>query len=296
MPEPRNDDEDDRIDDRRRLKKKGRKKKPKRRGSPMALIIGGAIAGVLLVGGVVVAVVMLTRGKSVPVPPPPDPFPDMVAHWSFDDLRVDNAKEQTTVRDSTGRGNDGILSGGRMAPGIRGNALFLDGSESTYLDVSKAKDLNFVDNADLTLAAWYQTKERVGTILAFRNSEKLTQLDLYVRDNHLLGIIGDDADQGPGHAFVWCDAVNDGQWHHAALVRKGKFIELYYDGMKAGFDARGQSGGKITGDMRYIGVNLKFSQEDLRKIPRIGFKGGIDEVYVFKRALSPQDIQALMKR
>jgi hypothetical protein len=223
-------------------------------------------------------------------PPPQDPFPNMIAHWSFDNVK------DGKVTDQTGRGNNGVLTGGRLAPGVKGDALWLDGRDDQYCELNQSKDLNFAEGAELTIAAWYQTKDRAGTILAFRNSERRTQLDLYVRDNHLLGIIGGDDDTGPNHAFVWCDPVNDGNWHHAALTRKGKFIELFYDGVSVKVDANGRSGGPLTGDMRYIGVNLKFDENEKRLIPRIGFKGGIDEVYVFSRALQAHEIQKLMKR
>jgi Concanavalin A-like lectin/glucanases superfamily len=293
MPK-RADDSD--LEDRPQSRRRPGKKKTRKRRTPLALILGLSIGGfVLLVGGGV-AIILLVRDRSAAGPPPPGPFPNMLAHWSFDELRTDPATEITTVLDGSGRGNNGVLTGGRIAAGRKGNALWLDGRDDQYLDVSGNKDLNFAEGSEFTVAAWYQTKERVGTILAFRNSQRKTQLDLYVRDNHLLGIIGGDEDTGPEHAFIWCDPVNDGGWHHAALTRSGKFIELFYDGVEVGKDARGVSGGRITSDMRYIGCNLKFNDDEKKIIRRVGFKGAIDEVYVFSRALKWQEIQALMKR
>jgi hypothetical protein len=214
----------------------------------------------------------------------------MLAHWSFDDVR------DMKVVDSTGRGNDGVLTGGRIAPGVKGNALWLDGRDDQYCDVSSSKELYFAPNAEFTIAAWYTTKERWGTILAFRHSDSPCQLDLYVRTDHLLAIVGDDTDLDGKHAFLWWDTVNDGQWHHVAVTRKGSMVSMFCDGAFIKNISTTRSGGQISGNMRYIGANLKFTQEDLRKIPRVGFKGGIDEVYVFSRALSEQEIRALMKR
>jgi Concanavalin A-like lectin/glucanases superfamily len=289
---------DDDIDDRprRRSTRTGPKKSKKKGGPSVGLIVGLTIGGIVLLGGGAVGAVLLLRDRSTGSGAGSDQFPNMIAHWSFDDFQTDKATEVTTVRDSTGRGNNGKLVGGRLAPGKKGNALWLDGRDDQYLDISVGKDLNFADGAEFTVAAWYQTSERFGTILAYRGNDLKNQLDLYVRTNHLLGIVGDDRDPGPNHAFIWCDPKNDGQWHHAALTRKGKVIELYYDGMSVGKDMTGNCAGPITGDMRMIGCNLKFVEDDEKLFGRRGFKGAIDEVYMFSRALTAPEIGMLMKR
>jgi len=289
--------DDDDFDDRpHHTRKRSQHGRPKKKETSVAVVVGLVVGGIVLLGGGSLAAFFLLRDKSTGAVVEQDPFPGMLAHWSFDDYTVDDARQVINVKDSTGRGNNGVATGGRIAPGKKGNAYWADGREDQYIDVSKSKDLNFADGAELTIAAWYQTSERWGTILAFRNSQAKTQLDLYVRTNHLLGIVGDDRDEGPDHAFVWCDPVNDGQWHHAALTRHGKIIELFYDGVSVGKDMTGKCGGPITGDMRYIGCNLKFNDDERQKIPRVGFKGGIDEVYVFSRALTAPEIQRLMRR
>lgn len=288
----RHDDDDDRP--RHRKHHHGHKKKA---GTPVALVVGLVVGGILLLGGGALAAILLLRDKSTQNATAEDPFPGMIAHWSFDDVpKVDEDKGTFTIRDSTGRGNTGSMTGGRLSPGRRGNALWLDGRDDQYMDVSGGKALNFADGAEFTLAAWYKTSQSHGTILAFRSNEFKTQLDLYVRTNHLLGIVGDDRDPGPHHAFIWCDVLNDGEWHHAALTRFGKTIELFYDGMSAGKDMTGNCAGPITGDLRTIGCNRKFVEDDERRFGRPGFNGGIDEVYIFSRALSAAEIQKLMRR
>jgi hypothetical protein len=213
----------------------------------------------------------------------------MLAHWPLDEAPGER------LVDKTGRGNDGRLVGGGFGPGVKGKAFFLDGRDDQYADLSQCKDLNFAAGAEFTLAAWYQTSESHGTILAFRHSTGTCQCDLFVRTNHLLAVIGDDKDVSGG-SFVWCDAVNDGKWHHAAVTRKGKTIELYYDGQSAGTDTNSKATGSITTDLRAVGCNLRFVQDNERQFGRRGFKGAIDEVYVFGRALPAGEIRALMKR
>lgn len=288
----RHDDDDDRP--RRRNGHGHRKKKT---GMPVVLIVALVVGGTVLLGGGALAAIFLMRDKTTQDTTADDPFPGMIAHWSFDDVpKVDEDKGVFIVRDSTGRGNDGSMTGGRFSPGRKGNALWVDGRDDQYMDVSGGKDLNFADGAEFTLAAWYKTPGPTGTIAAFRSNQFRTQLDLYVRTNHLLGIVGDDRDPGPHHAFIWCDPVNDGEWHHAALTRFGKTIELFCDGMSVGKDMTGNCAGPITGDLRSIGCNRKFVEDDERRFGRPGFNGGIDEVYIFSRALSAAEIQKLMRR
>lgn len=190
------------------------------------------------------------------------------------------------------------MTGARLAPGRKGNALWLDGRDDQYVDVSKARDLHFAADTELTIAAWFQANEKyAGTIVAFHHPTLPTQLDIFVRDHRTIGIVGDDQDTGR-HGFVWSHAptASDGQWHHAALTRRGKFVEYFYDGVSQGVDAQGNSGGKLSGGRGAIGCNLRFVDDDVRNFGRPGFKGAIDEVYVFSRALKAEEVQALMKR
>jgi hypothetical protein len=296
MPKHRYDDDDDDFDDRPRRRNR-RTGKSRRAGPSVALVVGLVTAGVLLLGGGIVAAVLLTRDRGQPAAPN-DPFPGMLAHWSFDDVRSEAGGERTVIRDGTGRGNDGVLVGGQLAPGRKGNALWLDGRDDQYVDVSQGKDLTFAPDTELTVAAWFQAREKYsGTIVAFHHPTLATQLDLYVRDHRVIGIIGDDQDTGK-HGFVWAHAptASDGQWHHVALTRRGKFVEVFYDGASQGVDAQGNSGGRLSGGMGAIGCNLRFVQDDVRNFGRPGFRGAIDEVYVFSRALRADEIQALMRR
>jgi Concanavalin A-like lectin/glucanases superfamily len=301
MPKRNSKDDDDEDGDRPRPKRKQSSgRRPKKRGMPVGLIVGLAIGGVLLLGGVVVAIVMLTRGKPVQAAAPPDPFPNMLAYWSFDDIRV-NADETITINDGTGRKNHGKMVGGKLAPGRKGNALWLDGREDTYVDVSTAKDLSFAPQAELTIAAWFLAREKYsGTIVAFHGPTTPTQLDIFVRDNRVIGIIGDDQDTGQ-HGFVWAEknpnpTASNGQWHHVAMTRKEKFVEVFYDGISQGVDARGNSGGKLSGGMGAIGCHLGFVRDNIKNFGRAGYNGAIDEVYVFSRALKQNEVQALMNR
>jgi len=292
-------DDDDFDDDRPHRPRKRPHGKPKRKGTPVALVVGLVVGGTLLLGGGALAAILLLRDRSTGTAAAQDPFPGMLAHWSFDDYQIDDARQVINVKDSTGRGNNGVITGGRLAPGKKGNALWLDGRDDQYMDVSAAKELTFAPGSELTIAAWFQTRDKFGgTIVAFRHPTLPTQLDIYSRDNRVIGIVGDDDDEEGRHAFKWdpSPTASDGQWHHVALTRRGKTVQLFYDGVSQGEDLQGNSGGRLSGGLGAVGCNLRFVKDDEHRFGRAGFKGAIDEVYVFSRALTGPEIQQLMRR
>src|SRR5262249_21131112 len=122
-------DEDDDIDDRprHRTKPRGGKGKKKKRGPSVGLIVGLTLGGIVLLGGGAVGAVLLLRDRSTGSGSQQDAFPGMLAHWSFDDYQVNKANDVTTIRDSTGRGNNGKLVGARIGPGKKGTGMVLDG-------------------------------------------------------------------------------------------------------------------------------------------------------------------------
>jgi hypothetical protein len=274
-------------------KKKKKKPEPKRSGKP--LLLAAAIGGsVLLLAGVATAAYFLTREKPATVQKR-DEFPGMLAHWSFDD--------SSPGRDLTGHGNDAVLNGGSFAAGKKGKAFVCEGRDDQFMDLGQGKELNFYQDGAFTVAFWFQTKDDPGTIFSMRHTELPGQIDVFMRTNHVVGIVGDDTDDGTGparHAFCWCHPANDGQWHHIALMRytendKG-YIQIYYDGQLQDKDTHGAVRGKITTNLRTLGCERKFLLMEEKRFGRAGYKGAIDEVYIFNRALLQEDVLKLMQR
>src|SRR4051812_11013014 len=129
MPRPTSDDD---SEPRPKVKKKKRKKSP---GPNKSLILGLAIGGgFLLLAGIGTAIYFFTREKPVPVVKK-DEFPGLMAHWSFDD--ADPGK------DTSGRGNDGILNAGTIVTGKKNKGISFGGRDDQFIELSKGNDLNF---------------------------------------------------------------------------------------------------------------------------------------------------------
>jgi hypothetical protein len=175
---------------------------------------------------------------------------------------------------------------------VKGTGLRLDG-KAAYADLSPA-GLPFAAGAPFTLGAWVQTAAPDGVIVSFRNrASPFPVIELGVRTGKLSGWVRDDA-SGQGGAKLLGGRADDGQWHHAALAREPDgTIELYLDGAPQGRDKGANSGGAITTNFRALGAD-RFVLMTGKKAP--GFlAGGIDEVRVYDRRLSADEIAALAR-
>jgi hypothetical protein len=276
------EDEDYQLQPRRR---KARKK------SSVGLWAGLGIGGVVLVAGAVVLVLVLIRSSGSGAGASRfRHVPGLVAHWSFDEVH------DGTVLDQSGRGNHATLQGGRLAPGVHGQALWLDGQADQFCDLGSSNDFNFGADAGFTFAGWFTTSEPSATILSLRNQQANTQIDLLVREGRLIIVVGDDLDPGPHNAFVFAQKPNDGKWHHFAFARTGDTIELFLDGETQGTAKALRSGGPITTNLRALGSERLWLLNNDIRWGSPSFRGGIDEVCIFNRTLGGAEIQTLMER
>src|SRR2546425_7902218 len=77
-------------------------------------------------------------------------------------------------------------------------------------------------------------------------------------------------------------AYNDGTWHHAAAVLRSGLVELYVDGVLVAQDTTNP----IT--------SVRVSPQIIVGLVASGFVRDIDEVFVFSRALTGQEIAGLV--
>jgi hypothetical protein len=227
-------------------------------------------------------------GPPAGVPPATD-FPGLIGYWPLDQGPLRKAP------DASGNGHDASLVGGPPGRllGVRGFALQF-GLES-YMDYGQSPQFNFGPNAPFTFAAWAKVRGGDGTILSQRNSRAgAPVIDLTVERGRLTGTVRAD---GPefGEAKVSGGAVNDGNWHHAALTRDAAGrIDLYLDGQPQGQAAGTNSAGPITTDLRAAGAELYWA--NVRRFGSPYLAGALDEVAIFNRALSAAEIRRLAGR
>jgi sialidase-1 len=184
--------------------------------------------------------------------------------------------------DLSGANNDARLRAGAvLAPGRFDDAVALDGIDD-YVHVPFAESLA-IGASDFTATAWikYGTSTADQTILWAYNQGDFSQLWLRAEpaSNRIRGFI----QSGSVSASVSSTkAYNDKAWHHVALQRVTGQLKLWVDGAVVA-TAAAPTGSISPGRpfKMYVGQRLDATQR---------FNGQLDEVRIYKRALSSTEI------
>ena len=181
-----------------------------------------------------------------------------------------------TTADATGRGNNGTLNGATWRTGAYGSALNFDGND--WVNVLDGADLDIT--AALTLEAWINPSQIGGwrTILSKTTSGTPT--------NYYFALNGGELAFGfytTGWREHTTSGVNlgTGTWVHVAAVFDGTAdtVRLYVGGVQR---LVGTETGTPTVNTNPLRIGIGFTSE--------AFAGGIDEVRVYRRALTGPEI------
>jgi hypothetical protein len=216
----------------------------------------------------------------------PRSLPGLIGYWALDD------GQGGAAQDNSDHGILALLNGGKWVNGVRGKAVQFNGT-SDYLDLGPADNrLNFAAGAPFTISCWVSTTADAGVISSFRRrGNPFPVVDLVIKDGKARGWVRDDTSNNGG-AIPVGSPINDGKWHHVALVRKTDgTIEIHVDAKMQASDRGKNSGGPITTDMHTVGVE-RFAVEKNQKGPTY-FSGLIDEYCVYDRALGPDELAVL---
>lgn len=187
--------------------------------------------------------------------------------------------------------NDGMLqNGAQFAPGTVSQAFSFDGIDD-FVQVPDDPSLNPGSN-DFTVDFWMNTTSS-GVPRAVLNKRPICTHSSFwdirmTGDGHLFVELDQDAAAANHNSFRSTIAVNDGNWHHVALVRQGTTATLHIDGQVRG-------SGTTTGITNINNTADLLCGED----PCVGvdvteiYFGFLDEIQIFRRALSPCEVRSL---
>jgi len=211
----------------------------------------------------------------------------LIGHWTFD------GKDMTqNVADTSGQGNTGYLSGQTSTTtvlGRIGQALDFDGVDD-YVSVSSTKILSGL--TDLTISAWINTSTTgEDSIYTERGSSGLDILKLEMQHpNYTEGAIEltyrDDA--GTLNRVQSSTLINDSKWHYVTVTKNGTSIILYIDGIEDQTSTLTASNTFTNGT---IDSRIGGDQGDGTS----NFPGKLDDVRIYNRALSADEVQRLYK-
>lgn len=204
----------------------------------------------------------------------------LVLYYSFD------RDEKGKVTDKSGKGNHGKVHGAKWtAKGKVGGAYEFDGIDD-YVDAGNNPSLRVSEG---TISAWIRTLSASvqfagGIPYDDRTRWNAPWVGLQVgssgnQGRFWLNINGSD------HEFT-AGAISLNQWHHIVLTYDGNRKIGYVDGNKV-YSAYDPGTIRYSGSPSFVvGVRSKQAQGEW-------FDGNVDEVMIFNRALSPQEIKRL---
>ena len=209
-----------------------------------------------------------------------DTDPNLVGWWRFDE------SAGSTVIDSSGHKHDGTLAGGlsfdkNSTAGKTGKALQFDG-QKTWVEVKDYRGI--AGTRPRTVAAWIRSSAPQGEIVSW-GTEDFGQMFIFGYIRGRMGVT-------PHGGYLYMNPeTHDDQWHHVAVVVRPVELPNLHDDVKLYLDG-------VPAEIHDIGLlDLWPIQTGDKLNVRIGrsFKGGIDDLRLYDRALPDEQVQALFK-
>ncbi|XXY44870.1 protein kinase [Sorangium sp. So ce269] len=249
----------------------------------------GMAALLLSAGGASAALSLLPAARAVTGPAPVALYPlDVLAGARAEDLAG---------------GNDAVLvRGPTPVDGRIGGALRFDGVDD-YVEAPHARSLD-VGEGDLSITAWVQTTSAEGIVVIVDQRDEgprgVHGYCVFLSRGHLSAQLA-DRDASPKCSMGTSTActnylsgafVADGSWHHIAVTVDRRAVDggtFYVDGAAAGrFDPTSRPGS--LDNRAPLRIGSRSSSES-------GFfRGVVDEVALYRRALSPEEVAAAARQ
>ncbi|MGB2821001.1 MAG: protein kinase [Phycisphaerae bacterium] len=219
-------------------------------------------------------------GAGAPSPSAGELRRGILAHWSFDEGKG------LVGHDLSGNGHHCALHGASWAEGKIGGSVALDGVDD-YVSLPPIP----IHQTDLTIAAWVCPDRPRGTIFSDWREPHSFWLALF-NDRNDLRLQLRNKDQ-QDIVLAQNDGAPCGFWHHLAVTwdRKKRVASCYVDGLPVGSTRAGDGDVDILRNEREY--HLGWKQDGREGHLERHFRGRLDDVRVYSRALSPLEILAL---
>lgn len=223
----------------------------------------------------------------------------LLGYWRFED-----GTGSLRAADSSGAGNNGTLtsmdSNVAWVAGKIGGAVTFDGLDD-YIDIADGPGLSFANNQQFSVSFWFRSVDLAGMMLSFRSSTDgdpvidiaLGSVGVGTTIGAVKALVRDDSGGG-AYAIVNGPVANNGAWHHVAITRgTGGRLELFLDGTSRGSNSSSGADGSITTNLKAIGSERRWVQDNYDTVDARFFTGTVDDVRIYNRVLSQTEITQL---
>ena len=223
-----------------------------------------------------------------------------------------NEKSKKTAADSSveGKNNRGKLKKGAK---FRDSIVELDG-KNDLIEVKNSTDINTSTHTKRTISVWFKTDDKdidkPNGMASLRQQiiyeeggvqQDNAGLNIYINNGRLYFGGWDRSGGNWSGTYLSSDDLTSDTWHHAVLVLDAEAENLqpeaftaYLDGVRIGKGA----GAELTRHRDNIGIGglnetTKFHNGDASKNSHLSLRGSIDDVRLYNRALSAEEISYL---
>ena len=207
----------------------------------------------------------------------------LVLHLPFDEGNGNTAKDQSK------NGNDATLDGVDWIVGRHGKAIELEG-EAGSCGVIPHND-SLVIEGEITIMMWLNIHEyKAGDIAqpldkATHNGGEHKTYSMMIDQGRITGRFGSDQNR---QGYTSVEQLELDKWQHAAVTLDAKEYIVYLNGV----------------EINKVGVAYKFEGTNTFDLnigcpkdrPNYVYGGGIDELYIYSRALSEAEINQVMSK
>jgi len=192
-------------------------------------------------------------------------------------------EESGTIVDYSGEGNNGTTYGGVTygAAGKLNTALSFDG-EDDYIDCGNGSSLDFDASESYTWEGWFKPGTPTGTYgnIISKLEEGVSGYVIGFKNNKIF--IGDHSSE-----VVHSSELALNEWHHFTITYNNKNVQIYINGIPDGESSSSQDFVDDTTTHLLLGYFVPTNEY---------FNGTIDEVAIYNRALSAEEILDHYKR
>jgi hypothetical protein len=237
-------------------------------------------------------------------PPVPREVPGLVLYWSFGQGGGPGGPPgpggpggpfvPDRLFDDTGKGRVCSPTQAHWADGVRDQALGFNG-DGGFADFADAPEFSVGARAEFTFAVWVRPHAPSGVIFSNHSDRDDGPLqDVFLRDGQVGARFRPNLKPNAPLEMFDPKQINDGGWHHVALVRRGNLgaIQLYVDGAS-------RSTTSSPWSMNPVSTNLHGLACQIDDVKRGGLGGGsylaadFDDFCIFNRALTDDELKKL---